>query len=462
MKPTVAVVGAGVAGMTAAVHLALAGFRVTLLDKGSRPGGRTLSWQDPSTGDWLDNGPHLLMGCYRETLRLLDRLGTRDQLLGLPPRTVWLAPGGRRHLLKGNTAFHRLGLLWGVLRLNSLGWQGRWRVLRAMQAAGQLNETQLAELNERTCLEWLRSLRQTPETIARFWEPLLVAALNEKADRAAADGLAAVIRVGFLSGPAASRLFVPRTCLRDLFQPALGKLLRNLEGRLLLRTRARRLQTQQGRVTAVELAGGERIQADSYVLALPPRPLAALLPEDSPSAARLKRNAESFTYSPIVSLYLWLSQAVLEEAMIGLLDSPLHWVFQRPLETSDGGKRQLLSVPLSAAQEWVPRPPATIKEQVVAELSRFIPALSTETVTHWRVIKERRATVSLGPGTASSRPGAKSPWPNLFLAGDWTATGLPATIESAALSGRASATLTAHRTGVDSKIETGGLLKNPP
>jgi len=445
VKSTAVVVGAGVAGISAAIHLSLAGQRVTLIDKAPQPGGRALSFQDPTTGDWIDNGPHLLMGCYRETLRLLDRLGTRERLLSLPLSVVWLGPGGRRHILKGAPAFGRLGLLWGLLRLGSLGWRDRWAVLRAMQAAGNLNDTQLAELGRITCHEWLQSLRQTPSAISRFWEPLLVAALNEKADRAAADALAVVIREALLSGGESSRLLIPRTCLLDLFQPALGEVLQESGGALLLRTRVRRILTGQGRVAAVELAGGGRVEADYYVLALPPWNLASLLSENDPGATHYRSLTDRFTYSPIVSLYLWLREPVLAEPMIGLLDSPLHWIFQRPLEaTGQEGREargQLLGIPLSAAREWVTLSPETIKERVLTELSRFFPNLNGSAVTHWRLVKERRATVSLGPGLSGLRPGPESPWSNLFLAGDWTATGLPATLESAALSGRACAEL---------------------
>ena len=439
MRPTVAVVGAGVAGMCAATHLSLAGFQVTLLDKAPQPGGRALSFQDPATGDWIDNGPHLLMGCYRETLRLLDALGTRNRLLSLPLRVVWLSAEGRRHTLQSIASLGRIGLLWGLLRLDSLAWKDRWSVVRAIRAAGKLGEKDLAELHQISCLEWLQSLRQTPRAIARFWAPLLVAALNEKAHLAAADGLAVVIREALLGGAEASRLLIPRTFLRDLFQPSLSELIQRSGGTVRLRTRARTILSAQGKVTGIETRAGERIEADAYVLALPPWALSPVLPENEPAAADLRRATESLTYSPILSLYLWLKEPILGEPMVGLLDSPLHWIFQRPLETQLGQARHLLAMPLSAAEEWGGVSAKKLRDIVTSELSRFFPKLADDSITHWRLVRERRATVSFRPTAARTRPGLETPWPNLFLAGDWTDTGLPATIESAARSGRACA-----------------------
>jgi len=439
MRPTAAVVGAGVAGMCAATHLSLAGFQVTLLDKAPQPGGRALSFQEPVTGDWIDNGPHLLMGCYRETLRLLDALGTRNRLLSLPLRVVWLSAEGRRHTLQSIASLGRAGLLWGLLRLDSLEWKDRWAVVRAIQSAGRLSDTQLADLHRITCLEWLQSLRQTPRAIARFWEPLLVAALNEKAHLAAADGLAVVVREALLGGAEASRLLIPRTCLRDLFQPSLIELIQHSRGTVRLRTPVRRILIDRRRVAGIETHSGERIQADGYVLALSPRALSAVLPENEPAAADLRRATESPIYSPIISLYVWLREPLLAEPMVGLLDSPLHWVFQRLLESRAGEARHLLAIPLSAADAWAGVSSKELQKMVTDELGRFLPNLNTSAITLWRVIRERRATVSFRPAAAGSRPGIETPWPNLFLAGDWTATGLPATIESAARSGRACA-----------------------
>ena len=179
MKPTALIVGAGLAGISTAVHLSSAGFQVTLLEKAPRPGGRTYSFQEPVSGDWLDNGQHILMGCYKETLHLLELLQTRDRLHTLPPyRAVWIEPGGKCHLLDGSGAFGRLSLLWGLLQLQTLGWKDRWAIIRAMRSIEKMAPSRLAHLNSLSCREWLESLHQTPLAMERFWNPLIIATLN--------------------------------------------------------------------------------------------------------------------------------------------------------------------------------------------------------------------------------------------------------------------------------------------
>lgn len=447
MKPSVAVVGAGLAGIAAAAHLSRTGFRVTLIEKNPQPGGRCLSFPDPVTGDLLDNGQHLLMGCYRETLSLLNLLGTGDRLRALPPQLNWLEPGGNLHTLPTAGLIYPFSLLFGWARLGLFRWADRWAIGRALLAIWRLDESSLAAMHRQSCASWLQDQRQTPAAIERFWKPLIVSSLNEEPSRAAADLLAIVVQKALLSGQDANRFLLPESSLLELFHPEIENLVQSAGGSVLLKTPVRKIFMEHGLVSAMKTSGEETISADFYVLALPPWALYDLLAASPLEGLEGVRSlAESHRSSPIVTVYFWLKNRVWTESLTALLDSPIDWVFDLPVK-EEAEYRQRLSVVISAARDWIDREPKEILKMTVSELSRYRPGIDLQAVAHGRVVKDRRATVSLGPRSNLQRPEPETGCPNLFLAGDWIATGLPATIEGAVLSGRLCAEALIARSG---------------
>jgi len=448
MKPSVAVVGAGLAGIAAAAHLSRTGFRVALIEKNPQPGGRCLSFPDPVTGDMLDSGQHLLMGCYRETLALLNLLGTSDRLRSLPPQLNWLEPGGKIHTLRTAGLLYPFSLLLGWARLGLFSWADRWAIGRALLAIRRLDESSRAAMHRQSCSSWLQEQRQTPGAIDRFWKPLIVSALNEEPSRAVADLLAVVIQKALLSGQDAGRFLLPKSSLLELFYPEIENLVRSAGGSVLLKTPVRRIFMENGIVSAMKTSGEETISANFYVLALPPWALYDLLSASPLEGLEGVRSlAENHRSSPIVTVYLWLKHRVWTESMTALLDSPIDWVFDLPVN-NETEYRQRLSVVISAARDWIDREPDEILRMTVSELSRYRPEIDFQSVGHGRVVKDRRATVSLGPRSNLQRPVPETGCPNLFLAGDWIATGLPATIEGAVLSGRLCAEALIARSGL--------------
>jgi zeta-carotene desaturase len=423
MNASALVIGAGFAGMSAAVYLAQSGVRVTVLEQAPRPGGRAYSFRDKATGDMLDNGQHLLMGCYRETLDFLKILGTRDALEQLPARAVWISPGGKKYSYDPGAGDSRAGALPGLMKLGSIGWWDKLMLIRALGKMERLPEDGIAGLNAISCAEWLHDLKQPPRVVDRFWKPLLVSALNEEPDRASADGLAVVVKNALLGNSQARRFLVPGDSLSGLFEGAFDDFLRNRGGEVVYRSRVERLNIEQGMAY-----GGDRdYGGDVIISAVPPHVLSALVPEAM----------DAFEYSPIVSCYLFLKEKVLEERMAGLLESSWDWVFSKDM---DKGKcRQRLCLVRSAAREFAAMDREALVENAIRTLEDFIPGFSREMVIHSQVIKEKRATVSLEPGSNEKRPASDALGGRLFLAGDWTATGYPATIESAVLSGRLAA-----------------------
>jgi len=433
----VVVVGGGFAGLAAAVRLGRGGARVTVLERRPFLGGRAYSFADPATGDVIDNGPHALMGAYTEAFDFLGEIGARGKLAVQPRLHVAMAdptdgmsavsapplPGPlqapaallRYRLL---TRGDRLRLVGGALRL----------VARAARRPDALARVTVADA--------LAAVGQSAASRARFWDPLAIATLNEDPGRAAAAPFAAVMRRAFLSGAAAARFALAAVPLSALYATDAERAVTDAGGTIRTGAAVATLALDGGRVTGVLLKDGTRLDADAVVLAVP---CGALLPM-LPSALRALpafRSLETIGTSPIVSVHLWLDRPVTwGSPFLGLLGTQAQWLFDCG-PTASGGRR--LATVTSGAHAWNDLDDATITARVLADAGAVLPALRHAQVRRSLVIRERHATISLTPAADAARPPTDTPVPNLFLAGDWIQTGLPATIESAVQSGRAAA-----------------------
>lgn len=433
----VAVLGAGVAGLAAAVDLARRGHRVTLIEARGHAGGRAHSFRHAPTGDVVDNGQHILMGCCRETISFVDEIGARGLLreergLDVP----YLSEAG------------------GVSRLNSHGWPpplhlaralfgfgelGRWDRLRAAEpvVAAALDRSG-ARWRASTVAEWLQACRQSENAVRALWEPLCMAALNEPVASASAAQFGEVVRRAFLGRASNSGVIFSRVGLSRLLVEGAIDVIAACGGEIRLGCAARRLVFREGRVASVELDGGTELSVDAVVSALPWGALRSLLPAESD----LARKIEPLRGSPIVGIHLWFDREVCGEPFIGLLDSPVHWIIDRnalcDLEKHSGPSVTLV---ISGAYGHVEAKSEDLVRLALGECRRFLPAARDAKVVHHLVQKARDATLQARPEMQPHRPGAETAWPNLFLAGDWTDTGLPSTIEGAVVSGRRAAAL---------------------
>ena len=431
-RPHVVVVGGGFAGLAAAVRLVRQGARVTLLERRPFLGGRAYSFAHPVTGEAIDNGPHVLMGAYTEALDFLAEIGAAEKLrmqarlsvaLAHPADGLgWVAappvPGplqapaallGYRLLARPD----RLRLLVGALRLVARGGAGGETVAAALAAVGQ-----------------------SAAACERFWAPLVIATLNELPERAAAAPFVAVVRRGFLAGARAARFAVPRVPLSALYTTDARRVIEAEGGRVQTGSTVASLALADGAVLGVILRDGGLVTADAVILAVPCAALLRLLPVTLRTTAAFSALAGVGT-SPIVSAHLWLDRDVGWGApFLGLLASRAQWLFDCG-PTAEGGRR-LASVS-SGARFWDDADDAVIVGEVLAEAAAAVPALRGARLVRSLVIRERHATVSLTPAAEALRPSTETELPNLFLAGDWVRTGLPATIEGAVLSGRRAA-----------------------
>jgi squalene synthase HpnD len=425
----VVVLGAGYAGLAAANELVLRGHDVTLVEGRALLGGRAHSFVDTKTGLVLDNGQHVLMGCYHETLALLRKLGVMGRLYSPPRLAVPFASEKGRSVLAAAAPepLHLLSALLGYGELTAAD------KISAVKLAVRLRLGQDPHANE-TVDAWMRRWGQTPNMIRALWEPLCIAALNEPVATASATLFATVIRRSFLAGAADSSILLSRVGLSELFAPEVRRLIAMCDGKLRLQTMVTSLRFEGTSLREIKFGDGSMLQPEAVVSALPWHVLRGLLPAES----KLARACGQIHDAPIVSLHLWMDRSVLNEPFIGLLDSPVHWVFSRDHihgVSGHGQEGHIITAVVSGARDLVDKTGPELEELTLRELGRFLPEARDAKVLHRMVYKARSATFAATPETEPLRPEATTEWTNFWLAGDWTNTGLPATIEGAIISG---------------------------
>jgi squalene-associated FAD-dependent desaturase len=435
---TVAVVGAGLAGLTAALRLADAGRRVVLFERSGTAGGRIRAFRGPHETP-LDWGQHLLLGAYHATRALAARLGTAHRL-SFADGPFPLASGDGSRATYGIGALpaplHLLPALAGLTHLSPLE-----RLALGRVAVGAKLEARLrpARLDQRTADRWLRDHGQSERAIRGFWAPLVLATCNAAPDEASAALLVAVLDRGFFAARDDARPLLPAGTLDELLvAPAVAELRRlGAEVRLHEPVEGLAFERGAGAPVAVVTPGVGRLAAEAVVLAVPPWEIGGLVAPHAP-LRRVADDAAWLQSAAIVCLELWFDRAWLDAPFAGLVGGVGQWIFAHGPGRVPGA-RQRLAVVMSRADGTLAADRAALVERTVEELGRFFPASRDARLVRHTVVREPRATFLGRPGQAARRPAAATAIPGVFLAGDWTATGLPATIEGAVQSGDSAA-----------------------
>ncbi|MBI3994524.1 MAG: FAD-dependent oxidoreductase [Nitrospirae bacterium] len=433
------IIGGGFAGLSAGVALADRGVKVVVIEQRRILGGRAYSVEDGTTGEWIDNGQHALLGAFHETQKFLKTIGT-DGLIRYQDRfrMVLAEPGGRRMTLEAAPIPAPFHLAAGVARCKGLSVSDRLHLLRAgfsILTTRPLPDTM-------TLKDWLDALGQ-PETLRqRWWYPLSISALNELPHRASASLFLRVLKLAYFGSVRDSSFGIMTVGLGDLYTEQARRFIETRGGEVLCNTVASQLTFVDDRLKAVGLRNGGAMTADYTISAAPHHVLRKLLPMELLQTGAPFEGLTHLTESPMVSIHLWFDRKVLDEEFIGLVDSPIQWVFDKSRLWKEGEVQTgALACITSGAHDLIDRS----REELIAlahhELGRFFPEVQNAKLIHSRLIKERQATYSCTPEAERWRPTQETPYENFFLAGDWTRTGLPATIESAVTSGHRCAEL---------------------
>ncbi len=438
-RPRAVIIGGGLAGLTAACELVDHGYQVALVEQRRYLGGRAFSFQHRRSEREVDNGQHVFLQCCTEYIRFLRKLGVwHKAFLQSRLRVPVVDPERGVSVLQSSSLPAPLHLLPSFLRFRHLSLTDKARAAYAMLAIYFTDRARAKELDSLSFYRWLKTHGQSERAIDRFWNLIAVATLNDDVRRVSADLALMVFQEGFLRRADGANVGYATVGLTSLLAEAARCYIEERGGRILLGRAARELLYEGERVVGVRLSDGEVLEGRSYVCAVPHTALPSFL---SPSLRchPFFQRATRLATTPIVNVHLWYDRPVMDLDFAAFVGSEVQWVFNKSRMWSLPGPEQYLDISLSGAHQYIDQPNQVLAERFIRELQRLFPRARQARVEGWLVVKQRHATFAATPGSAQHRLPCRTPVANLFLAGDWTDTGWPATLESAVRSGLACA-----------------------
>ncbi len=443
-QSTVAIAGGGLAGLAAACALAESGFHVTLFERRPFVGGRASSYEHPGTGEVVDNCQHVLFRCCTNLIDFYQRIGAEKEIRWYDQMT-FIEPGGRQSRMDSTGLPAPLHTMPSFLRFPFLSAGDKAAIARAMLP---LMLTRPPD-NGKSFADWLEQHRQTHHAVERFWKPILISALSEDLDKMAVPYAAQVVRVSMQSLES-RQMGVPTVPLTALYNAA-GAYIQARGGRVVLRSSVEGFtagdQSVQLRLTSKD-EGSRQESFDYAIMALPFDAVARVLP-DVQEAKVLRGMLARFETSPITGIHLWFDRQISDLDHAVLLDRTIQWMFHKsrlqPIRGESNGS--YIELVVSSSKSLIDKSRSEIVDLALGEVREFFPAAREANLVKSTVIKELHATYSPRPGIDAYRPGSTTEWPRIFLAGDWTNTGWPATMEGAVRSGYLAAEALWHASG---------------
>jgi squalene-associated FAD-dependent desaturase len=454
-QPTVAIAGGGLAGLAAACALADSGFRVTIFERRPYLGGRASSYEHPGTGEVVDNCQHILFRICTNLVEFYRRIGVEDKIHWFDTMT-FIEPSGRQSIMRSSPLPAPLHTAPSFLLFPFLDAEDKLAISRGIAALILTTPRDTGE----SFLNWCRHHHQTENAIDLFWKPILISALSEDLDLISIAYAAQVVRES-MKTPAARLMGVPTLPLTELYNRA-GDYVQARGGQILFRASLEAFCPDSSRV--VIRAGGKEQAFDYLIAALPFDILEAVLPQDQ-AAASLREKISHFKYAPITGIHLWFDRQVTDLPHAVLLNRTIQWMFHKSMLLSHGtkgaksedlkgrsfsctdsthisesasaavGNPSYLELVVSSSKSLIEKSRPEIIDLALHEVREFFPGARDANLVKSTVIKELKAVYSPRPGIDAHRPSQSTPWPRVFLAGDWTATGWPATMEGAVRSG---------------------------
>lgn len=457
MGRRVVIVGGGLAGLAAAAALTQSDCDITLLESRPRLGGRAGSFFDKDSGEWIDTCQHVAMGCCTN-LQYFAHLVGIDELFQTQAELLFIGPSGQWCHFRATrlpAPLHLLGAFFGLVYLSL-----RERI-RLGRDVAKLAQPRWAACDAMPFEQWLGRHSSTADLRERFWDVILISALSETADRISVPHARKVFVDGFLAHRDGWRVQIPTVSLNELYGQRVSDWLRERGVTVATSAGVARIEQRDGRMATAHLRSGDVIEADEFLLAVPWHRVGDLLPGpllEQPALSGL-RELES---APITSVHLWFDRPVLDIPHAVLIGRLSQWVFRRTAPANSppiprNSHPECLQVVISASRNVAGRSQVSLIEEVVEELASVWPAVRDVELTSARVITEHRAVFSPQPSVEALRPRQQSPVENLQLAGDWTNTGWPATMEGAVKSGFLAAENILRRLGTPARLVQPGL-----
>jgi squalene-associated FAD-dependent desaturase len=447
-KPHVVVLGGGISGISTAMYLLEKGYPVTLVEARKFLGGRAFSITDTDSGGGVDNGQHVIVGCCTYFRDFLRRLGVQEKWYLQPRlRIQVLDRRGKEGLLASSCLPSPFHLLPAFLAYPHLAPSEKLRVMLAL-ARAKFTDRHQEHLERLSFYQWLKEQGQSERAIQNLWNLLVMPTLNDDVrDVSASMGLM-IVQEGMLEGYHNADLGYARDSLLDSIGSPAREYLDAKGCKLLLGRPIKRVILGKGMVKSIELTSGESLSAPVYVSALPCDVLLRVLSEELVEAQPFFHQLKGLETSPIINIHLWYDRPVMEGDFCAFVDSPVQWVFNKSAihpnkfypnspdrDAESSGEGQYICISVSAAWEFIDLPREELAEKFVTEMARVFPRGQQARVVRSLVVKQRNATFRCLPGANNLRPGSRTPIANLFLAGEWTHTGWPSTMESAVRSG---------------------------
>jgi squalene-associated FAD-dependent desaturase len=446
---SVLVIGGGLAGLSSAVALAEAGLQVRLLEKRPHLGGRATSYTLPD-GSEVDNCQHVTLGCCTNLADFYSRVGASEKIR-FYDRLYFADANGQRSIIEAAPLPPPLHMAPAFLLFRALTLDDKRSIANAMLAIARSSGSP-PRIEGISMLDWLHRMNQTADAIERFWRVVLVSALDEELARTDARCGIEVFWKAFLGNSTGYRVGIPTVPLADLYQGC-REAIEQQGGEVRLRCGIREIRVKGNCFAGAVLDDGKEVFADACVSAVPHDALLDLLPPECTDVNTPLEGLRHLKTSPITGVHLWFDRQVMHEPFLTLLDHTTQWVFNKTLlyksdETNHGAARpsdeqaaavegsgQYLQLVISASYDLIPRSRQEIIELCRRELGAVLPLTREAQLRKATVIKEVNATFSPGPGSDHWRPPQRIPLANLYLCGDWTRTGWPATMEGAVRSG---------------------------
>lgn len=415
------IIGGGLAGLSSAVFLSKAGYEVEVIEASPNLGGRTRSFVDEISDTEIDNGQHILMGAYKATFEYLKLIKSENLLTYQNSLEVnFINSSQQIFSLKSPNKFYPMNLIRALLNYNALNLREKLHVFRFLINLFFKSSDEESDLN---VYEYLKNKKQTENIIKSLWEIIGVGALNTSLHEASVKTFDNLLKKIFFTDNLSSTLIIPEAPLSEIFvNPAVRYFNKNGIN-FSLSEKVIKFECETNSVKKVITTNREISDFTKLVLAIPPYAIKKI----NSSIPITDQNIEHMTYSPIITIHLWEHENTFKHKFIGLIDSPIHWIFNHG---------DYVSIVISAADRLVVKENEEIFNEISDEISRFFPDFNSKNIKYYRILKEKRATIKSDNRNLSIRNILSSNFNNVFITGDWTNINLPATIESAVLSGK--------------------------